>query len=142
MVECELCGARAVTKTKVEGAIVSACRECAGGREIKEQRKTFRKRTVPRLPVELDQTVISNFSAEIKKRRERNSLTQKQLAMKILEKESVIRRIEEGWEPPFPVVKKLERFFDASFIEKIVAKKMEKRKAEDLTIGDIAEVSR
>ncbi|MFQ6009789.1 MAG: helix-turn-helix domain-containing protein [Candidatus Aenigmatarchaeota archaeon] len=140
MAECELCGSKAVTRTRVEGVVISVCRECAGGKEIKEQRNVFRKK-VPKLPEELDQAVINNFFRIIKKKREERGLTQKELAKRILEKESVIRRIEEGWEPPFSVVKKLERFFDASFIEKVTSKKTERKSTEKLTIGDIAEVS-
>jgi putative transcription factor len=71
----------------------------------------------------------------------KRNLTQEDLAKKLNEKVSILKRIEDGWEPPLNVVKKLERFFNIELTEEAEEKKIEKKTSKtDLTIGDVVEV--
>ena len=70
------------------------------------------------------------------------NLTQEELAKKLKEKASIIKRVEEGWEPPTKLINKIEKFFDIKLREKIEEKVLEKKSdSKELTIGDVVEVS-
>jgi uncharacterized protein (TIGR00270 family) len=70
------------------------------------------------------------------------NLTQEQLAKKLNEKSSVIKRIEEGWEPPPTLIRKIEKFFNIKLTEEIEEKPLNKKtEKKKLTIGDVVEVS-
>ena len=64
------------------------------------------------------------------------------MAKKLKEKSSVVKRVEDGWEPPVKLTEKIEKYFNISLREKVEGnvqgKKTESKK---LTIGDIVEVS-
>jgi putative transcription factor len=140
--ECEICGSRkADRKTRVDNAILTVCNECVSfGEEIPTVELREDKRIIPRLE-EMEQIVKSNFHLTVKNERAKRNLTQEELAKKLNEKASVIKRIEDGWEPPINIIKKLERFFDIDLTEEIEEKQIEKRaEKKDLTIGDIVEV--
>jgi len=69
------------------------------------------------------------------------NLTQEELAKKLKEKASVIKRTEEGWEPPLKLIKKIEKFFDIELREEIEEEILEKKSdSKRLTIGDVVEV--
>ncbi|MEM5804828.1 MAG: multiprotein-bridging factor 1 family protein [Candidatus Aenigmatarchaeota archaeon] len=139
MAECELCGRKAETTAEVEGAVVGVCYRCAGGSpKPAERKRQFRR--APRMPEELEQTVVHDFSSIIKSRREKMGLTQKQFAEKVQENENVIRRIEEGWIPPFGTVRKFEKFLKTNLIEKAADARPKKGRQERITIGDVVEV--
>jgi putative transcription factor len=138
--QCEVCGSRATRKSKIEGVILRVCNNCVKlGEELaKVQIRPTRKFT-PKIQ-ELEETINSDFYKIIKKERQKRNLTQEQLAKKLNEKLSVIRRIEDGWEPPLRLIRKLEKFFNLNLIEaspQMSTKKIEKKK---LTIGDIVEI--
>lgn len=68
-------------------------------------------------------------------------LKQEDLAKKINEKVSTIKRVEESWEPSPNLIKKLEKFFNIKLIEKSEEKTLEKKTSkEKLTIGDVVEI--
>ncbi len=69
-------------------------------------------------------------------------LKQENLAKKINEKMSTIKRVEEGWEPPSSLIKKLEKFFNIKLTEKPEEKSLEKKTdKKKLTVGDVVEIS-
>ena len=69
------------------------------------------------------------------------NLKQEDLAKKLNEKLSVIKRVEEGWEPTPILISKLEKFFNIKLTENAQEKSLEKKtKKEKLTIGDVVEV--
>ena len=83
-----------------------------------------------------------NFKEIIKMSRERMRLKQDELAKKLNEKSSVIKRVEEGWDPSPSLISKLEKFFNIKLTESPGESKLEtKRKKEKLTIGDVVEIS-
>lgn len=141
--DCELCGSsKAYRKAVIEGAVLCVCDNCVQlGEEVKEIEKQVIRRSVIPLPEELEQALISGFASVIKKEREKRKLKQEELAKKINVRASLVKRMEEGWEPSFDLVKKLENFFNIKLIEKIGSGKIE-TKADNtkLTIGDIIEI--
>ena len=140
--ECELCGSKnANRKTKVDNAILNVCDSCVSfGEEVPIIEFKSIKKKIPKI-TELEKAVKNNFNLVIKKAREKMNLTQDQLAKKLNEKSSVIKRIEEGWEPPTSLLNKLEKFFNIELIEEVEEKTIEKRTdRKKLTIGDIVEV--
>ena len=98
------------------------------------------KKIIPRLE-EMEQAIKSNFHLLIKNERTKRGLTQEELAKKLNEKASIIKRIEDGWEPPINTIKKFERFFNIKLTEEMEEKQIEnKSDRKELTIGDIIEV--
>ena len=103
--------------------------------ELKEEKKV-----IPKLE-ELEQVIKSNFHLLIKNERAKRNLTQEELARKLNEKASLIKRIEDGWEPPINTIKKFERFFSIKLTEEMEEKQIEKKTdRKELTIGDVVEV--
>lgn len=118
------------------------CSECVSlGKEMSKVELKPTKKITPKLPEELSQNIKSDFALIIRREREKRKLTQEKLAKRLNEKSSIIKRVEEGWEPPFTLIKKLERFFDIKLLEDIkeasTSRTSERKK---LTIGDIIEV--
>ena len=142
MVECELCGSKATRKAKVEGSILNVCDDCVKfGREIPQIEIKKKDKRIPHLE-EMEDVLVADFHKIIRKSREKRKLTQEDLAKKLKEKASVIKRIEEGWKPSMELIKKLEKFFEIKLREKIEENVLEKKiGSKDLTIGDIVEVS-
>jgi len=141
---CEVCGSRdARRRAKIEGAILTVCDDCARtGEEVARVTITRRPKPVFKAPRGIDYQLKKDFSSIIKKNREKRELTQEQLAAKLKEKHTIIRRIEEGWEPPLPVIKKLERFFRIHLMASSTDSDYKlKTKKKTLTLGDIAEIN-
>lgn len=143
MSECEVCGARASRKAKIEDVVMDVCDVCVQlGEEIIKPVVRAVKRPA-RIPEELDIVIKSDLGRVVKKEREKMGLTQEQLAKKLMLRASVITRIESGWEPPLPIVEKLERFFKRKFKEKAEAHEVKgKAEGKALTIGDIVEIKK
>ena len=142
MVECELCGSKATTRAKVEGTVLDVCSDCVKfGSEVPriEIKKAKRKIAIAEEPEEV---LVKDFHKIIRKAREKKKLTQEELAKKLKEKASVIKRLEEGWKPSLKLIEKLERFFEIKLREKIEGTIVNKNiVSKKLTIGDIIEVS-
>jgi putative transcription factor len=140
--ECVICGSKNATKkAKIEGVIVNVCEKCLKfGEEILSVEIKPSKKVIPKLE-ELDILIREDFNKIVKREREKMKLSQEELAKKIGEKESVVSRIEEGWEPPLNIIRKLERFFNIQLTEKVEEGKIERKpKRRKLTIGDIVEI--
>ncbi len=140
--ECEMCGSReAVVKILVEGVVLNVCEKCSRyGKIIQEKSIEIEKEREKEVSL-FEEVPIEDFSKTVRKLREENKLTQEELANKIKEKVSVIKRIEEGWIPPEDVIKKLEKFFEIKLTEKIETTQIiEKKPEEKLTLGDIVDV--
>jgi putative transcription factor len=141
MSECELCGSKNATrKTKIDNAILNVCEDCV---RFGEEIATVELRPVKKMVTKLEGlglAVKSNFHVLVKDERAKRKLTQEELAKKLNEKPSIIKRIEDGWEPPNNTIKKLERFFNVKLTEEIEESKTEKKSGKaDLTIGDVVE---
>jgi len=120
---------------------VNICDDCVGfGEEIPILKIIRTKKVLPLLE-ESNEIIVTDFNQIIKNAREKMKLTQEKLAKELNEKASIIKRVENGWEPPPSLISKLEKFFNIKLTEKIeekaIDKKLDKKK---LTIGDIVEL--
>jgi putative transcription factor len=139
MAECEICGARATKKTKIDKAILSVCDKCVSfGLEINPPRIVEAKKALP--IIDTGNPIKPNFNVLIRNARDKMKLTQDNLAVRLSEKLSIIKRVEEGWEPSPALISKLEKFFNIKLTEQVEETSIKKRGKEKLTIGDIVEI--
>jgi putative transcription factor len=141
MSECELCGSgKANRKTRIDGAVLTVCEKCVGfGEEIRPIEMKIVKKPIPKL--EMGDILKQNFNIIISNSRSKMNLKQDELAKKLNEKLSIIKRVEEGWEPTPILISKLEKFFNIELTENPEDKKMEKKTSKErLTIGDVVEI--
>ncbi|MCD6094959.1 MAG: TIGR00270 family protein [Thermoprotei archaeon] len=154
--ECELCGAKIQgrpIKIRLDGVILNVCNACAKRyskyvirdsaiqRSMPRPRRVVRIRTQPKLR-ELEYEIVEDFNVRIRKAREELGLTRELLAQELGEKESVIRRIEEGrLVPTIDMARKLERILKIKLLEPAESvsyeKYVKKRGGPILTLGDI-----
>ncbi len=139
--QCPICGAEPekLIKVELEGALIEVCELCAkkyGGKIIKEEKV---KRPAKHFDIE-EMELLPNYNELIKQRREKLGLTRKQLAERIKEKESVIKRIEEGkMTLDEKLAEKLKMFLNIELFYRPEERKVKKKtKKAILTIGDIA----
>ncbi|KYK25721.1 hypothetical protein AYK26_01760 [Euryarchaeota archaeon SM23-78] len=158
---CDMCSSpEAVYRIELEGSMLNVCEKCSSyGRVIAklkqeepEKKKKKEKKVVeeaevkPKKDTETLQIIVPNYSSLIKTRREKLGLKQKELAMKIAEKESVIHKLESGhMKPGLPLARKLERFLKIRLVEEvelddtgISAKGI--KGSDELTLGDLIDI--
>ena len=121
--ECELCGkdCQNLKKVEIEGTIVEVCDSCARfgiksfeiGKPSEKQKGMYKpiKREIDFSSLESRAELIEGYGAYVKKARLAKGLNIEQLAKRLNEKASVLRRIEhEQMRPDEKLVKKIERF--------------------------------
>ena len=149
---CEICGKEDnLVKAKIEGAVLEVCKSCAEAGEIveKPQKKTKKKpkkRKKKSKSYEMKEELVRNFDKEVKSAREDKGLSMKELAEEIKEKESVIKRIEQGkLNPSKDLAKKLERTLEISLYEKMKPADYDSKSSKsskEMTIGDVADIKK
>ena len=168
--ECPICGSIIWGKPAhiiIEGARVTVCQSCSKlGQKIsatsssKTQTKISFKKSIKRKSVatphivkpsvkiddKLSLQIVSNFATKIKEVREKYKLTQEKFALKLYEKESLIRSIESGKRiPTIPLAKKIEKIYNIKLIEKQEEDNLDYRrfiqqKKAPITLGDMVVV--
>lgn len=160
---CELCG-REVTfskKVTIEGVQLQVCAECAkfgieankpapkelGPRPIIEQRLEVReKRSRPKDVLEATEReeLVEDYSARIRNARSRKGMTQKDLAMKINERLTVLSKIETGdMRPDDKIVGKLEKELGIKLREKVQDAEVSKGMGfSSLTLADLIKMQK
>lgn len=144
-----MCGARGdLFLTMVEGTELNLCASCSKfGKVIKRtnaqplQLKT--KTKIVQQEEEIVESIVEDYSERIKNAREKLGLKQKELAMKLSEKESLIHRIESHHiEPAIVLAKKLEKFLHITLVEEVKETKenIVKKKTDTLTLGDLVTI--
>ncbi|RLE57877.1 MAG: TIGR00270 family protein [Thermoprotei archaeon] len=94
-------------------------------------------------PRELRYEIVEDFAERVKRAREQLGLTRELLARLVNEKESVIRRIEEGsLEPTIELARKLERVLKIKLLEPVLEEEemesyVSKSRGFELTLGDV-----
>ena len=157
---CEVCGREIVGPPQrriIEGAKLTVCSRCASfGTEewtVSKQPsmrtpKTNIARMQARRPPLLRNDVealeqlgfIENYGAEIRKARQRLGLAEKDLAMKMQEKESIIKKLEkEELTPDFRMIQKIKKYLNLDIVEKAESDKgpILTKPTGPKTIGDI-----
>lgn len=138
---CELCGKKTkLIDVLIEGSMFSVCQNCSKfGKTVIVEKKP-EKIKFPKRIEEEPEIIVADYHILIKKAREKTSLKQKELAEKILEKESVIHKLEAGQlKPSILLARKLEKFLNIKLVENYLAKEEKRIDFTDkaLTIGDL-----
>ena len=145
---CDMCGKDSVMfKTMIEGSVLNVCENCSKYGKILEEvkKEPVKSKIIKRKMDEPNDFIVDGYFKIIKEAREKKNLTQKELAMKINEKESVIEKIEQGkMEPDILFAKKLGNFLNIKLIEKIEIKEGVNINFKDkgMTIGDLLKIKK
>ena len=139
---CDICGKdRPLVRAIIEDVSLDVCSECSDyGDVIKEKRFVDIDRK-PRF--EILELIVPDYSERIRNKRMGLGLTQKELSLKINEKESIIQSIENGrLEPELNLARKLERCLG---LKLVVAHENDSSnrvnlKDKNLTIGDLIKI--
>ncbi len=153
-INCDLCGKsdEVLNRAIIEGVELSVCSKCGKFGKIlppvkrysaKEQHKIAQKAEEKTEKIEL---LAENYHEIIKKRREAMGLSQKDFALKISEKESLVHKMETGhFTPTISMARKLEKFLGVKLVEEHLEKYelQEKNKREEgFTLGDFIKINK
>ena len=133
--ECEICGSEIkgnATRVTVEGTVLDVCSKCARYGKPADKWTPVSRKMAPTEKVivthkprrdafdKLEDEIIPDYAAIIRKARESNGLTIEQLASKMMEKSTLLKKIErEELVPEDTVRKKLETTLNIKLTEKI-----------------------
>ncbi|MCJ2512319.1 MAG: multiprotein bridging factor aMBF1 [Candidatus Thermoplasmatota archaeon] len=153
---CELCGTRTprTSKILIEGTLLSVCSSCMkfgesgpSKRETKEpptvarrlERRQRRMRTRDVFKGASAEALAADYPVRIRSAREKINLSQKELAVSINEKWSIINKLEAGdMRPSDSLVSKLERALDIKLREKVEEVHIKKQDgAQAMTLADL-----
>ncbi len=159
---CEMCGAPIrgkAYKVRLEGATITVCERCyhkilssPGTVEplstIKKKPKTqYRPKPTPKPKRSryVEYEVVDDYAEKIRKARERMGWTTNILAQRVMEKETVLKRIEQGrLRPSIDLAMRLEKALGISLLEPIVDETEETDVMmgghTELTLGDLANI--
>ena len=164
--ECEICGKKTkvpTTAVKIEGAEFKTCGDCTKLGTVIEKRPApvgkaygtpaptrYGSTTESQKPrpknyfAGLENELIEDYDVQIKKAREAKGLSQEDLALKIKEKASLIKKIErKEIHPEESVMKKLERELGIKLTESFDSSEtFQHRQTGSATLGDIAFVKK
>jgi len=155
--DCEICGESIkgeATTIEIDGTILNVCSKCSKyGKKIYTKKDATSKRPLGQKTtfkttknvIEIKEEVVSDYNEIIRREREARGWDQKDLAKKINEKESIIKKIEKrdiGLDDT--VREKLEKLFKIRLTEPI--KDVHTYKGDnvkkDLTLGDVVNIKR
>lgn len=150
MATCEICGEPGdLKKTKVEGTTLDLCDDCQdlgeaiGSNQPKTRKKPSKPRSRPNRR-EPDTNLVEDFGTRVKHARESKELSVTDLATKIKEKDSVIRRVETGkLSPDRKLARKLESALGITLYDTLSGTTHPTGETGDTgeqTLGDVAEV--
>lgn len=146
MMRCEVCGRikEKLTYAIIEGARLLVCGKCAKLGTPVAARRALPRRPAPKPGVPEDVEVAPNFGRLIRRARERLGLSLQDLAEKIKEKASVLRRLEqERVAPNAKLAGKLEHVLGVRlFIPKTEPAVKAPSKRREFSIGDLARVKK
>lgn len=137
---CEMCGRKGeLVRALVEGIELMVCSSCAGyGKRL--QRVLLPIKRAPQPQREMQESVVADYASRIRKAREGLGKTQKEFAILIAEKESVVHHLETGsQEPDIKLARKLEKKLGIKLVkqEDEGAEGMRKTASRGLTLGDV-----
>ncbi|MEM2133478.1 MAG: multiprotein bridging factor aMBF1 [Candidatus Jordarchaeaceae archaeon] len=165
---CEVCGKKIIGKPKnvnIEGAELTVCENCVkfgdslkdlsvtskGSKTILVSPKKVIRVKRPRAKLDskdffLDEDLVEDYAYKIRRAREGKGLSHEELAKKINERVTIIKKIETGkMQPSLALVKKLEKELQINLTEKSDSKIMtttSKDQSKELTLGDIIKIKK
>ena len=147
MPNCELCGMEdQLVSAIVEGSVLQLCKRCKEfGDVIDIPVPAITSRKLRATSQEPEEFIADNYSMLIKNAREKLGITQKDLAEKVSEKESVIHKLESGhMKPNADLAAKLERFLSIKLVEQYAPQEKLDIDFKDkgLTIGDLVKLKK
>lgn len=129
----------------IEGSELDVCRGCAQYGKIiranytqQSSKKVLPQQAQPK--EELVELIVDEYAEKIKHAREKLGLQQKELAVKLAERESLIQKMESSqMKPSLELARKLEKFLHITLVkeEKIEAVVPVHSKSSTLTLGDM-----
>ncbi len=159
---CEVCGRKIhnnPTRAIIEGAKLTVCIECSKhGKIITEDEWELERNTKQKTPVhipvfiprkkpvearvDITQEIVEGFDVKIRQAREKLGLSHEDLAKKLNEKESVLRKLETGkMTPNNLLVTKLEHALKIKLLipisEEKITQGIPKTPNRELTLGDL-----
>jgi putative transcription factor len=139
---CEIRGNRKVAgKARIDGILFSVCEMCAkfGSFTASGQQKSEPERIrIKEAPVE---DVLPDYNKIIRQAREKMGITAKELAEKIMEKQTFVERVENGkMLPSDSLTKKLEKFLGIKLKGIVSGGEDVHSNLPTATLGDLAEV--
>jgi putative transcription factor len=153
---CEMCSSPNVAyKIDVEGSRLNVCEKCASfgkvvSRVAAEPKREKKKESIMEAQTpkttETVQVIKSDCARLIKNARERLGLNQEDFAKRLMEKESLLHKIESGhMKPDLVLARKLEKFLKISIVEQVELEvgdgtSDKKRAGSGLTIGDVLRI--
>jgi putative transcription factor len=145
---CEMCGKETdLVKAIIESAEMDVCVNCAKhGTVLRRISMGSMRRSIepPKPQKEIIEEVREDYAEIIRKAREDTKLSQEEFALKISEKESLIHKIETGGLlPSLKLARKLERILHIKLVEVIEEHHnagAEKKKSDELTLGDVIKI--
>jgi len=124
----------------IEGTQLKVCESCGKFGRIVARPVIFQKKSVSQKTPDLVEELVEDFSKIIREAREHQGLTQKDFALKLNEKESVVQKWESGaMSPSVDTAKKLEKLLKVKLVIKEAPETavLEKKASGPLTIGDL-----
>ena len=162
--QCEMCGEtiRGIAKlVRVEGAELQVCGRCEKyGTAVQQPKRTDIRRTAPAAGPSVKQAppspgtayrkrdmfdymegeIVEDYATRIRHAREEKGLSQKDLALQMMERELLVKKIEKGeLVPEEDVRRKLEKVLGIRLLESAATESEKKTKADVLapTLGDV-----
>jgi putative transcription factor len=140
-----MCGKDAPTSpTLLEGTTLQLCEKCGKyGKVLAPPKAAMQKQAQKQHIVRAAEpsfAVVDDYAERIRKARARLGLTQKEFALKLNEKESVLQKLENGsHEPSIDLARKLERLLHITLVEEEKEEKTVAAKdaGGGMTIGDL-----
>lgn len=142
MTACELCGKTTpLLNAIVEGTQMQVCRDCASFGKILQ--KPVSRAPAKTQKQEIVETIVDEFAKLIREAREKSGVTQKDFALKLNEKESLVQKLENGAiRPSIELARKLEKLLKIKLVEteKDETEEYQSKKSGPLTIGDLIKI--
>ncbi|MGC8678341.1 MAG: multiprotein bridging factor aMBF1 [Fervidicoccaceae archaeon] len=158
---CELCGSPISGrsyKVTIEGVSLTVCEKCYRKQSAKVQEKaslqeknqrqpsqTMQKKPQPKIKQEVELEVVEDYAKRIREARERLGINLLTLSQKVMEKETVLKRIEQNrLRPSIDLARRLERALGIRLLEPVVDEAQIKtsniEEDSSITLGDIVNI--
>lgn len=150
MPECEICGKKTdeLYTVEIERAILQVCKKCSKtGRFIAKVKEKPKPREIIVTNEQPQEELIDNYDKLISKKRKEMNLTQEELAKKINEQLTTIKKIENAQlHPTEKTAKKLEKLFNIKLYQIIKRQSIEEiekpKQQQALTLADVVKIKK